>query len=93
MLYNAVAIRSWGAFAMLELVLTDLNSTVLDHLRDRARRHGRTPTEEAKVILTEALGDKSAESWAPVDAIYERLAASGRTFTDSVELLREDRDR
>lgn len=78
---------------MSELVLTDLDGAVLDHLRDRASRHGRTPIEEAKAILTEALGGKSAEPWAPVDAIFERLAASGRTFTDSADILREDRDR
>lgn len=33
------------------------------------------------------------DAWAEVDAIYDRLAASGRIFSDSAELLREDRDR
>jgi plasmid stability protein len=78
---------------MAELVLTDLDNVVLHHLQERATRHGRTPGEEAKVILAEALRGKSSELWAPVDAIYSRLAASGRTFSDSTELLREDRDR
>src|SRR5438874_12728587 len=31
--------------------------------------------------------------WAPVDATYQGLAATGRTFSDSADLLREDRDR
>jgi uncharacterized protein (DUF433 family) len=31
------------------------------------------------------------DPWASVDAVYERLAASGRTFSDSAELLRSDR--
>ena len=76
-----------------ELVLTDVDDGVLRDLRERATRHGRTPAEEAKAILTETLGNQSARDWAPVDAIYHRLTASGRTFSDSADLLREDRDR
>ncbi len=34
-----------------------------------------------------------ADPWAAIDAFRERLAASGRTFSDSTELIREDRDR
>lgn len=78
---------------MQELVLTDVDDVVLDDLRQRAAQHGRTPAEEAKAILSEALRSKQAGVWAPVDAIYQRLADSGRSFTDSGELLREDRDR
>jgi plasmid stability protein len=78
---------------MAELVLTDVDSGVLHHLQERATRHGRTPAEEAKAILTEALHGKRPDVWASVDAIYLRLAASGRTFSDSADLLREDRDR
>ncbi len=78
---------------MQELVLTEVADVVLNDLRVRATRHGRTPAEEAKAILAEALRGKGHDVWAPVDAIYRRLAASGRTFTDSADLLREDRDR
>ena len=78
---------------MAELVLTDLDDGVLHHLKERATRHGRTPAEEAKAILADALGGKPLDVWAPVDTIYRRLAASGRTFSDSADLLREDRDR
>ena len=78
---------------MQELVLTDVDDIVLQDLRDRAARHGRTPAEEAKAILAESLRTRRPDDWAGVDAIYERLAVSGRTFSDSAELLREDRDR
>ena len=78
---------------MTELVLTNVDSAVLYQLQERATRHGRTPAEEAKAILTETLCNQAARDWAPVDAIYHRLAASGRTFSDSADLLREDRDR
>jgi hypothetical protein len=34
-----------------------------------------------------------ADPWAAINAFRQRLAASGRVFTDSAELIREDRDR
>jgi antitoxin FitA len=78
---------------MAELVLTDVDEVVFHHLRERAARHGRSPAEEAKAILAEELSGHRLDAWATVDAIYDRLAASGRTFSDSADLLREDRAR
>jgi plasmid stability protein len=78
---------------MQELVLTDMDDVVLRDLQECAVRHGRTPTEEAKAILAEALRSKHSELWVSVDAIYKRLAASGQTFTDGADMLREDRNR
>ena len=78
---------------MAELVLTNVDDVVLQQLEKRARCHGRTLAEEAQAILEEALRDKSSSAWASADAIYRRLVASGRTYSDSAELLREDRDR
>jgi plasmid stability protein len=78
---------------MAELVLTDVDDSVLQHLQERARSHGRTPAEEARVILVCALCGNRADPWSAVDAIYDRLDASGRTFSDSADPLREDRDR
>ncbi|MEX0716873.1 MAG: hypothetical protein WD066_09810 [Planctomycetaceae bacterium] len=78
---------------MAELVLANIDDRVLEELRERAVGHGRTPEEEAKVILSETLRRPDRGAWAPVDAIRERLAATGRHFSDSAELLREDRER
>lgn len=78
---------------MSELIITDLESTTISDLEERATRNGRTPPEEAKAILTVVLASKPINPWAGVDAIFNRLAASGRTFSDSVELIREDRER
>ena len=78
---------------MAELLVTDVDAGVLHHLQERARSNGRTPAEEARAILAEALGSKQSDSWAPVDAIYDGLAASGRSFSNCADLLREDRDR
>jgi antitoxin FitA len=78
---------------MAELVLTDVDNVVLGSLQERATRHGRTAAEEAKAILAEALQGKRPNVWTAVDEIYHRLASSGRIFSDSANLLREDRDR
>ena len=78
---------------MAELILTDVDDIVLHHLQERAAKHARTSAEEARAILGEALREKLPADWAPVDAIYRRLTASGRNFSDSADLLREDRDR
>jgi plasmid stability protein len=78
---------------MAELVLPDVDDIVLARLRERAARHGRTPAQEAAAILAEAVRGPAPDAWALVDEIYQRLAASGRTFRDSADLLREDRDR
>jgi antitoxin FitA len=78
---------------MPELMLQELTSDLLERLKARAVRHGRTPAEEAKKILAEVVASESPYDWSAVDAIHQRLAASGRSFIDSAELLREDRDR
>ncbi len=78
---------------MAELVLTNVTEAVVRQLQQRAASHGRTPEEEAKEILSQALQPQTPDPWQAADAIYNRLAASGRTFTESADLLREDRDR
>ncbi|HWB11123.1 MAG TPA: hypothetical protein VG826_17980 [Pirellulales bacterium] len=78
---------------MSNLVITDVDDMILERLRQRATAHGRTPAIEAKAILQEALERLPASGWEPVNAIREGLAATGQFFGDSVELIREDRDR
>ena len=78
---------------MADLVLTGVDDGVLRRLLERARASGRTPAEEARAILTDALRGAPLGPWSAVDAIYGRLAASGRTFSDSADLLRERRGR
>jgi len=76
---------------MSQLLIHDLDETTLARLRERAVRHGRTVETEVKAILSDALG--AANPWAAADAIFNELAASGRTFSDSADLIREDRER
>ena len=76
---------------MSQLVIPDLDDATLARLRERAARHSRTVEAEVQAILAEALS--STDPWAGADAIFGELAASGRTFSDSADLIREDRDR
>jgi plasmid stability protein len=78
---------------MPQLLLTDVEESVLSQLQERAARHQRTPAEEAAAILSDTLSAAPGTNWSEVDAIYQRLAASGRQFSDSADMLREDRDR
>lgn len=76
-----------------ELVIPDIDEGTLSRLQERARARGRTPQAEARAILTEATRPSSTQVWEQVQAIQEQMAASGRSFSDSADLLREDRDR
>ena len=76
---------------MSQLILNDVDDRLWIKLREQAAAHGHTPEAEAKAILARALVKEEPDPWAAVDAIRERLAASGRTFSDSAELIAEDR--
>jgi plasmid stability protein len=78
---------------MLELVINDLEQGIFEKLRERAEHNDRSPPEEAKAILREALAPKTHAAWTDVDAIFSELSRRGTRQTDSVDLLREDRER
>jgi plasmid stability protein len=78
---------------MSQLTIPDLDDSTFSRLRDRAARHGRTVESEAKAILTQAFPENGSTPWSAVNALRERLAASGRTFPDSTDAIAEDRNR
>lgn len=78
---------------MSQLLIPDVAESLLQQLQQRAARHGRSVEAEARVILEDALRTDPDQIWAEVDAIYNELAATGRDFGDSVQDLREDRER
>ena len=78
---------------MAYIAVHDLEPEVVARLQDQATVHGRSLEAEVKVILTQASQKRPSGVWDEVDAIRERLASSGRSFSDSAELVREDRQR
>lgn len=78
---------------MPEFVIPDLDETVLARLKDRAAAQGITPQAEARRILLQAVQSTDASGWDNARAIHDRLAASGRQFSDSTDMVRADRER
>jgi hypothetical protein len=60
-------------------------------LRQRAQREGVTLEEEARRLLDRALQSGWESFWVRAERIQKSLA--GRSFPDSAELIREDRNR
>lgn len=83
---------------MNQLIIENLDPKLTEKLLRLARQHDRTVEAEVKAILeaaTEAEAVKqqaiAAQSWEKIEGARAKYA--GRTFSDSVELLREDRTR
>jgi plasmid stability protein len=76
-----------------QLLIPDVGEGLLQQLQQQAARHGRSVEAEARVILEDALRPDPANVWAEVDAIRNVLAATGRDLGDSVQDIREERER
>ena len=78
---------------MAQLLVRDLKEETVVELKRRAKEHGRSAEAEHRSILEEALEDKTKKGfWKRADALRKELEESGRTFTDSTELIRQTRD-
>jgi plasmid stability protein len=70
--------------------LRDLPERLVEQIKLRAVRHGRTPEQEAQALLEKALVSKAIIS--PRQILAEARAAGIRTPSESVRMVREDRD-
>lgn len=77
---------------MAQVLVRQLNEKVVDRLKKRAREHGRSLQSEVKTILEEAVPDYEG-AWKRIELIRTKLKRLGRKFSDSADLIREDRDR
>jgi plasmid stability protein len=77
---------------MSQILVRDLSPETVENLKDRARRNRRSLQAEVRAILeSEARPRLSREEFVKImDKIRE---ASGPQTSDSVDLIREDRDR
>ncbi len=79
---------------MAKIVLENIDSNVIEKLEELAIQHGRSLQEELKHILEQATQTEISnivDYKETVMQVQEMFA--GRTFRDSAELLREDRER
>jgi plasmid stability protein len=76
---------------MGQVRIRHLDDKVVDRLKKRAKEHGRSLQSEVKTILEEAVPDYEA-AWKRMEGFRKRLKKSGRKFSDSAMLIREDRN-
>ena len=77
---------------MARLVIRKLDPDVLALLELRARRNGRSLEDEARTLLEEATRRVTREDSLAVFEKWRRHWGD-RVFSDSAELIREDRER
>lgn len=76
---------------MAEVLVRDLKADVVTRLKARAKRNGRSLQAELKDIIQTASRQRAIDATALAARIRQRLR--GRSHTDSVALLAEDRAR
>ncbi len=76
---------------MAEIVVRDLDEAVVEALRRKANDHGRSLEAEVRAVLTETAGVDREEFRRRTAAF--RLKHGPQPAPDSVEMIREDRDR
>ena len=80
---------------MPNILVRNLSEETVAALKRRAATRGRSLQQEVRLSLERVARQVQLEDLDPVAAareMRERLAASGRVFTDSTQLIREDRD-
>jgi antitoxin FitA len=78
---------------MAQILVRDLDDALVARLKERARDNHRSLQGEVKAILEEAAAQASnAEVEAILDRWQRYWRQKGKTFSDSAELIREDRD-
>ena len=76
---------------MPQLLIRNLDEETIQNLKERARHHNRSLQGEVKLILEEYANRPDESPLAIADRWQGYFA--GRTFSDSAELVREDRER
>ena len=79
---------------MAQILVRNLDKEVVDRLKDRAKRNGRSLQAEVKMIIEQEANTKTVDmdtARKMAEEIREKL--KGHKFPDTVQLIREDRDR
>ncbi len=78
---------------MPQLLVRNLQEETVESLKQRAKANHRSLQAELALILENAAKVQSISFWKHSTSIREQLAQSKKSFSDSTELIREDRDR
>ncbi|MCU0568196.1 MAG: hypothetical protein MUF49_16560 [Oculatellaceae cyanobacterium Prado106] len=79
---------------MTQLIINNIDATILEQLNARAANHQRSLEDELKAILQEVIDAEQVSKMAAFieQAAQMRQSLADRVHTDSTELVREDRD-
>ncbi len=78
---------------MANVLIRNIPEEVVNELKQRAKYHNRPLQQELRNILVETARRPYEDIAQRAAEIKLKLAGKGRSFTDSAELLREDRAR
>jgi plasmid stability protein len=78
---------------MPQILVRNLSSETISSLKKKAKQHGRSLQEEVKRILEQQTHIGHTKFWEEANLIRTRLQQTGQSFSDSTELIREDRER
>ena len=79
---------------MPDVLVRNVPQHTLEALKRRAAQHRRSLQQELHILIEAATTPSPERTPAQVArTIKERLARTGRTFSDSTPLVREDRER
>ncbi len=78
---------------MANLLIRDVPDKTVSRLKDRAKKRNRSLQQELHSILVASAAQSSPEIVKQAAKIRARLRKKGIIFSDSAELLREDRSR
>ena len=76
---------------MAQILVRGLDDDVVERLKQRAKAEGRSLAAEVRLILEDAAKLDMATARRKLREFQKRF--KGRMFSDSAELIREDRDR
>ena len=77
---------------MGEVRVRDLDEAVVSELRDRARRHGKSLSEELRELLTREAFRPREETTERLQKLRDQLRAKYGEFPDSTPFIRAERD-
>jgi plasmid stability protein len=78
---------------MPDILIRGVDRQSLARLKARAQRNGRSLQGEAKLILENAAGHTLPEALASAGRWRRKLAGHTKRFSNSADLIREDRQR
>jgi plasmid stability protein len=82
-----------GGGTMGDILVRGIPPAVVAQLKEQARAKQRSLQQEIRLILEEAASRRAIDAEEAATRIRMQLSRSGRAFSDSATLLREDRER